>query len=159
MRYGNAVRVISADQTGANLSENSTIVIADYANGKFNSSRSWPPSVQGRGSDVSLASEKDMFDPISIGESDVQLASNASQIYGLWVNGTSLASFNTVHSSPALQTLPESSFPYVRLAGINPSQGSVYYLYNQIGPDTIVENQLDISADQWTPSKINITDI
>lgn len=39
MRYGNAVRLVSTEQTGANLSENSMAVTADYEDGKFNSSR------------------------------------------------------------------------------------------------------------------------
>lgn len=39
MRYGNAVRLISTDQTGATLSEKSTTITVDYEDGKFNSSR------------------------------------------------------------------------------------------------------------------------
>lgn len=113
-----------------------------------------------RESDMSTASEENVFDPISVGESDLQIGSNASQIYGFWVNGTRLASFNTVPSSPNLQTLPESSFPYVRLAGINPNNGgSSYYLYNQISADALVQYLWDLNLGSWTPSKINITEI
>lgn len=36
MRKGNAVRLIATEKTGANLSENSTAVTADYEDGKFN---------------------------------------------------------------------------------------------------------------------------
>lgn len=108
---------------------------------------------------MSTAFEENMFDSAAIGGSDVQLAINGRQIYGLWVNGTRLASFNTVSSSPNLQTIPDSLFPYVRLAGINPNPGYMYYLYNQISPDTFVENQWDHNEDIWTPSKIKITEI
>ncbi|MCJ1264489.1 hypothetical protein MMC22_004361 [Lobaria immixta] len=142
IRVGNAVRLVSTEQVGVNPSENFTIVTADYEDDKFNSTF-----------------EKYMFDPISIGDSDVQLASNASQIYGFWVNGTSLASFSAVHSSSNVDTLPDSSFPHVRLAGINPNPGHVYFLYNQISLDTFVENQFDFNLHTWTPSKINITEI
>lgn len=38
MRYGNAVRFISTEQTSANLSEKSMAVTADYEDEKFNSS-------------------------------------------------------------------------------------------------------------------------
>lgn len=159
MKRGNGVRLVSTEQTGVNLSENSTAITADYKDGKFNSSRFEQSWVQPRISNVSSASEDNMFDPISIGESDLQLALNASQVYAFWVNGTRLASFNTVRSSPNIQTLPTTSFPYVRLAGIIPSVHSVYYLYNQIGPDTFVENQWDLDHNNWTPRKINITEL
>lgn len=39
IRVGNAVRLISTEQVGVNLSENFTIVKADYEDDKFNSSR------------------------------------------------------------------------------------------------------------------------
>lgn len=159
MRRGGGVRLISTEQTGDNLSENPTAITADYKDGKFNSSRFEQSWVQRRKSDVSSASEDNMFDPISIGESDLQLALKANQVYAFWVNGTRLASFSTVHSSPNIQTMPTTSFPYVRLAGIIPTTHSVYYLYNQIGPDTLVENQWDLDHDNWTPRKINITEL
>ena len=102
-----------------------------------------------------------MFDPVLIGESDLQLASNdnTSHVYGFWVNGTGLASFNTVHSSPNNLIMPVSPFPYARLAGINPIPGQVYFLYNQIGPDTLLENQWNLNSGSWTPREINITEI
>ncbi|MCJ1422724.1 hypothetical protein MMC29_000604 [Sticta canariensis] len=144
MRKGNAVRLIATEKTGANLSETATAVTANYEDGKFNTT-----------------SEENMFDPVLIGESDLQLASNdnASPVYGFWVKGTRLASFNTVHSSPNNHTMPDSSFPYARLAGINPIPGQVYYLYNHIGPDTLLENQWNLNSGSWTPREINITEI
>ena len=161
MRKGNAVRLIATEKTGAKLSQNTTAVTVDYEDGKFNTSRFQQNCIQKRKSDVSSASEANMFDPVLIGESDLQLASNdnASHIYGFWVNENRLASFNTVHSSPNNQTMPNSSFPYARLAGINPIPGQVYFLYNQIGSETILENQWDLNSGNWTQREINITEI
>lgn len=71
MRKGNAVRLIATEKTDVNLSENATAVTADYEDGKFNTSRFQQQCIQKRKSDVSTASEENMFDPVLIGKSDL----------------------------------------------------------------------------------------
>ena len=81
-------------------------------------------------------------------------ASSSYTLFGFWVNGTSLAAYTT--KNIALSTMPESPFPFSRLAGTTVGNSSDVYLYHQINETAIAEDVYNTDGGFFTTTYMNI---
>lgn len=97
------------------------------------------------------------FDSDFIQHSDILVLDLNLHLYGFWVKGSTLMPFtdiSTIFSS--LPTLPMSSFPFTRLAGLSDANSSTVFIYHQLNASTFAEDQWD-STSGWISNAITIS--
>ena len=78
------------------------------------------------------------------------------QTYGFWVNDKRLVPLAS-DLFDSLPVLPESPFPFTRLAGLSPSNGSSFFIYHQLNASSFAEDQWDSSVGGWVSSSFTIS--
>ena len=69
----------------------------------------------------------------------------------MWINGTQPALFPSSSAE-----LPDSAFPFTRLASVTSDDQKSTFLYHQMTGTTFAEEQWDDSLGAWTPT-VNFT--
>ena len=78
---------------------------------------------------------------------DFAFINSGKATFAVWVNGTNV--YPVEDDSDGRPVLPQTSFPFTRLASINVPENSSSYLYHQINETTLAEEQYDDSLHEW----------
>ena len=114
------------------------------------------PSTTIAPSQQSAAYNESLIGDVNIAQVFINTSSDASSytLFGFWVNGTSLAAYTT--KNIGLSTMPNSAFPYSRLAGTTVGNSSDVYLYHQINETSIAEDVYNTDGGFFTTTYMNI---
>lgn len=95
-------------------------------------------------------------DIISITVTNDYLVYNPNS-YGLWVNDTTLSSFDSDSvDSGMIPDRPPSPFPFTRLWGFSPLNSSFLLLYHQLNDTVFAEDKWDVAVGDWVSKNISI---
>ena len=97
----------------------------------------------------------DAYSYLSVEESDLAIINFGSGTFAFWINGTtpSLLGYNGASSD---NVGPNVSFPFKRLASINPPEHETSYVYHQIDGTTLAEEYYEYSLSQWLSTNITV---
>ena len=97
------------------------------------------------------------FVPDLIPKSDILLTgTDGDPAHGFWVNKGKLTALSGTTLTP-LSSMPDSQFPFSRLAGISPANSTRLLVYHQLNASTFVEDEWDSSVGGWVSRHLTIS--
>lgn len=108
---------------------------------------------------------KPKFDQDSLRDSDILMIDSAGTefdgTYGFWVNGLELTPFKNGDGIieigiPSLSAVPNSPFPFARLAGTSHENGTKILLYHQLNASTFAQDDWDSAVGGWVSDAFTI---
>ena len=84
------------------------------------------------------------------------LGSGAPRAFGFWVKNQALTALLSDPFS-SVPTSPQSPFPFSRLAGMIPVNGSDFFIYHQLNASSFAEDQWDDSLGGWISNSFEIS--
>ena len=86
--------------------------------------------------------------------SDGTIQPTFARVLGFWVKNQTLTPLSDFYSK---STLPQSLFPFSRLASIVPANSSDFFIYHQLNASNFGEERWDDSLNGWTSTSFEIS--